>query len=159
MANEIMMKLLFSQKVFAAVDYARTVMFQGIDERPVDFPKLVFLLKDDDGRGVKKSELELLKKISDYIGIDPGEVAALNNAFENISFRSLLSSRVNGIISFGLQPGNIGLQIETKPNQVVRFMDVQLLFTMPLQKLVALPKEDSFKTQFFNNVRKIFTAS
>src|SRR4030095_6263376 len=98
--EEIILKHLFPKTFYTGKDYEPMTLVD-LDGKENPFPKLLFLVKDNGEGGFKENEIELLKKMVDWIGIKRNEVAVLNAPEGPVSFLRLRSfHRVENIICY-----------------------------------------------------------
>src|SRR6185295_12584739 len=128
-------------------------------ERPAGRIKLLVLLNDEMNEKASSSDIELLNKIADFkeYHVTREEVAVLNLAHQTVSLKQLIKSFSSpNILCFGISPAELGLQIDSRNNQLMHFRGVNFVFTSSLQQI---SKNEKLKKQFFLEALKPMLSS
>ncbi|MEO6167666.1 MAG: hypothetical protein ABIO46_13815 [Chitinophagales bacterium] len=128
--------------------------FINLENKEIELPQLLLLLKNAFNQEIQAADFELLKKMADWLGIDRKEVAVYLMKEDSLSFRELKTNYgIENIICYGPVPADIGLNIEYHLNKTVRFMNCKILFTASFAEV---QKNDVLKKEFFNEAGKLF---
>jgi hypothetical protein len=145
---------LFTKTIFAADENA-DAEFINLESQKNEFPLLLLLLNNISASGISEADLELLKKMADWLGIPKSEVVALNLSGITTSFQFLvIKHRIENIICYGLAPNDIGLQLDFRINEPLRFMGCRLLFTAPFFEI---QQKGALKNKFFDAAKRSFS--
>ena len=150
---------LFNTDIFLIQEKGKSEAF-CLAEKPADKTAVLILLNEEPQQTLSPASLESLLKIADFkeYHLTRDQIRVLNLNNQNTTFLELQKefSALN-IICFGVEPAEIGLQIETEQNKVIRFMGINLVFTSSLDEI---SKNEKLKRQFFIEALKpLFTRS
>ncbi len=148
----MMLGRLYNTTLYAVHEYT-TVKLQNLNGVETSFPKLLIILNNQHTREIASSDIELLAKMADWLGISKDAVALLGN--HNLpSFRHLYSHQhIRNIILYGITPDEIGLQLELRMNKAFSFMECKMLFTASFAEV---QNDKKLKNDFFNELRNSF---
>jgi hypothetical protein len=147
--NHAMLEHIFEKDIFVVEECDTVINSFCLAESPPNKIKLLVLLNDAMNEKASVTDIELLNKIADFkeYHLTREEVVVLNLAHQTVSWKQLTKNFSSpNIICFGISPGEIGLQIETRSNHLIRFDSVNFIFTSTLQQIA---KDQKLKKQFF----------
>jgi len=145
---------LFPKMIYALPD-TKPLTLSNLEKITVQSPKLLLLFKNSYHQSIPENDLELLKKMVDWMGVQRSDVAFFLISNEPVSFMDLRNNhQIENIICYGVTPTDIGLQLEFGINKPVRFMNCNLIFTAPFDEV---QKKEPLKKEFFDRVSKLFS--
>jgi hypothetical protein len=151
--NQSMMIHLFPDKLYTLPEY-ESVEWKDLEGNENQSPQLLLLLKERSGKSLQAEVLELLKKMTDWMGVEKSKAVAWIVGDEPVSFHELhIDHRVENIICYGCLPADIGLQLDFSINKSIRFMNCRIIFTASFSEV---QKNEKLKKEFFAEVQHVF---
>lgn len=151
--EQSMMIHLFPDKVYALPEY-ESIQWKDLEGNENQSPELLLLLKESSGKNLQPNVLELLRKMTDWMGVEKSKAVAWAIGDEPISFRELQADHhVENIICYGCSPADLGLQLDFRINRSVRFMNCRMIFTASFSEI---QKNEKLKKEFFAEVQQLF---
>lgn len=145
---------LFSKPIYVANESIAPEL-TDLDGVPMKAPKLLFVLRNAMNHPISAEDLDLLKKMADWTGLERNEVACYLMQDELLNFNKIrLVYGFTCFICFGAIPADLGLNIDHKLNAMIRFMDGILLFTAPFAEV---QKNEKLKKEFFHVAGNMFS--
>ena len=144
-----MLEHIFEKDIFVVEEGDQVINSFCLAEKPAHKIKLLVLLNDALNEKASKSDIELLNKIADFkdYHLAREEVVVLNLAHQRVWWKQLTKKiSAPNILCFGISPAEIGLQIESRENRLMRFSGINFVFTSSLQQI---SKDEKLKKQFF----------
>ncbi len=143
---------LYNTTLYAVHEYT-TVKLQNLNGVETSFPKLLIILNNQQTQEIASSDIDLLSKMANWLGIDKDSVALIGN--HNLpSFRQLRTHQgIRNMILYGITPDEIGLQIDFKINKSFFFMNCRMLFTALFTEV---QNDKNLKNEFFNELKNSF---
>ena len=146
--NSEMLQQLFDVDIFMVEEGGEVTSF-CLGEYRGEQVRLLVLLKDEKNERASAPDIEMLNKIADWkeYHLKREEVIVLNLAHQRVSLKQLLKNFSSpNILCFDISPNEIALQIEIKSDCLVRFNNVNFVFTASLKEI---SKNEKLKKQFF----------
>lgn len=145
---------LFHQQLYLAAE-PETLTFLNLDHQPVPFPVMLLLLKNAFDQDISEADFGLLKKLSEWIGVENEKVACHLLKETGISFSGLRTKHhIENIICYGAEPADLGLNMDYQLNKPLRFMNCNMLFTAPFAEV---QRQEAMKKQFFEALKILFS--
>ena len=145
---------LFTKPIYAGIECI-TPALTDLDGAALKAPKLLFVLRNAMNQPMSAEDLDLLKKMADWTGLERNDVACYLMQDEMLNFNKIrLVYGFTCFICFGAIPADLGLNIDHKVNGMIRFMDGILIFTAPFAEVQI---NEKLKKDFFHVAGNMFS--
>lgn len=145
---------LFQKQIYVATE-PETFTLLNLDLQPVEFPILLLLLKNAFDQDITDADFELLRKLSEWLGVPKDKVGCHLIKEPGISFSGLRSKHpIENVICYGAAPADLGLNMEYQINTPIRFMNCNMLFTASFAEV---QQQEAMKKQFFELLKEMFS--
>lgn len=153
--NAELLQVLFTGETYVIPETDAINLF-SLGEKLSKDCRLLFILKNENHETASAREVEVLQKTVDWkdLKLSREEVAVINIALQSVSFPNLTNQcGAKNIIVFGIEPSEIGLNIELHSNRVFKFRDMNFIFTSSIEELL---KNEIIKSKFFAAIKSMF---